>query len=161
MKKSLLAVLCGVILGAALILGACGSNTNTSQDGTNTTATTAAAAASDAQSTLEAYLNSDVNQDGFASLNEQMESLGISMEVYADGSSIVYNYIYTDIPSTTEGIAETLEATMEDQTDTLANAVEQVESETGIDGITMVYNYIGSDGILIYSQTYSKDGIVK
>lgn len=156
MKKSLLALLCVVILGAALVLGACGNKGGSGSQGGSSSVV-----ADDVQSILEAYLNSEVNQEGIQSLNESMESLGISLEVYADGSSIVYNYTYADIPSTTEGLAEQLAASMESQADALKTAAEQVEEDVDVDGVSMVYNYIGSDGILIYSETYTKDGLVK
>ena len=155
----------------AMLFAGCGKTDSASSDvATDTTAVTdqieeavedtveeeaeaAEAAVEEASAmTFEEYVNSD------ASVKAQLDEVAdqMSMNISAEGNSLVYEYTLDMEVSDDQkdALAEQFDSALAEQASTFEDMKSQLEAETGVSGISIVINYLDSNGSLVYSTTF-------
>ena len=160
LKKRLLTLLVAACL--LLSLSACGSAPEASSEpnaSTEQTEQTTAEAESSEDTTLEEFMNSDMMKTTIEAAIGQTESEDFTVDLYAEGNQLHFDYTVTSLPETTEEeralYADVLKGTMESAGTTFNAVASQVKDSVSNEVVEVVISYLDGAGNVIYSVTYS------
>ena len=108
--------------------------------------------------TLEDYFNSSLMQSVIETAKEQYGTDGVSVELYASGNELRYDFTMEDLETTEEERAEMqdeLKATMEPNVETFTNTAAQMKSVVSNTEVIVVVTYLDGAGNELYSQSFS------
>lgn len=121
---------------------------------------TAEADASDSSlPTLEEFMSSDTMKTTIEAAIGQTESEDFTVDLYAEGNQLHFDYTVTSLPETTEEeralYAGVLESSMESAGDAFSTVASQVKDAVSNEVVEVVISYLDGAGNVIYSATYS------
>ena len=127
---------------------------------TEETEETSEPAASDSSlPTLEEFMNSDMMKTTIEAAIGQTESEDFTVDLYAEGNQLHFDYTVTSLPETTEEertlYADVLKGTMESAGTTFNAVASQVKDSVSNEVVEVVISYLDGAGNVIYSVTYS------
>ncbi len=109
---------------------------------------------------LEDYFNSGIMQTAIDATKKQYEGQGISVDMYAEGDELHYDFALSDIETTDEDRAaysDSLKASMEANADTFLNTAVQVKEAVSNEKVVVIVSYFDAAGNELYSQSFSSD----
>ena len=110
---------------------------------------------------LQAWLDSAEAATTIETINEMLASSGITVDLTADGNTLVYEYYFSDdlgLDSLTEEqLASTLDPIVEEQSSTFASLLDSMESSYGLvlDGVR--FSFFTEDGTPLYSSDITNE----
>ena len=109
--------------------------------------------------TLEEFMNSDMMKTTIEAAIGQTESEDFTVDLYAEGNQLHFDYTVTSLPETTEEeralYADVLKGTMESAGTTFNAVASQVKDSVSNEVVEVVISYLDGAGNVIYSVTYS------
>lgn len=109
--------------------------------------------------TLEEFMNSDMMKTTIEAAIGQTESEDFTVDLYAEGNQLHFDYTVTSLPETTEEeralYADVLKGTMESAGTTFNAVASQVKDSVSNEVVGVVISYLDGAGNVIYSVTYS------
>ena len=109
--------------------------------------------------TLGEYLvDPDVKAEIDASIAEQTDD-NMTIQVYADGNTLVYEYQFADQYDFTEDelktVKDSLKSGCDEAADTFTGIAQSLEDEVGLSDISIRLVYLNGDGSEIYTHEYN------
>ncbi len=103
---------------------------------------------SENNSVVEQYVEESLNDERVQQMFKELESGGLSINMYADGSNIVYDYKYTSELSDEE--SEALKEQLKGSEEMLKSSADLIRNEQpAVEKV--IYNHYNKDGVLIFS----------
>ena len=153
----------------AFTFTACGKSDNnepavTEEDASTDTDTAEAETGDDADAsddltsgryaTLDEFINSDVMQQQLASQTASLEGNGLSVELTAEGSKLIYNFTLTDPNLTAALDVAALEASLDSQSATYEAIASTIPLAVDVENPSVVVRYLDSTGAELFSKEF-------
>lgn len=109
--------------------------------------------------TLEDFLNSDMMKATLETAAAQYEEQGYTVQIYAQGDQLHFDFTVTSLPETTEEeravYAEALETSMASAGEAFGAVASQVKDSVSNEVVDVVITYLDGAGNTIYTVTFS------
>lgn len=109
--------------------------------------------------TLEDFLNSDMMKATLETAAAQYEDQGYTVQIYAQGDQLHFDFTVTSLPETTEEeravYAEALETSMASAGEAFGAVASQVKDSVSNEVVDVVITYLDGAGNTIYTVTFS------
>ena len=105
---------------------------------------------------LDDFIASDEMQTELETVRESLAGSGMSIDIKADGDKLIYEYTLDQQVDAT-GMAESLEAAMDQQKDAFVQVAEELKKEVKVDNPAVVVKYLNNDGTEIFSKEYAPE----
>ncbi|WP_343249268.1 DUF4854 domain-containing protein [Diplocloster hominis] len=105
---------------------------------------------------LDDFIASDEMQTELETVRESLTGSGMSIDIKADGDKLIYEYTLDQQVDAT-GMAESLEAAMDQQKDAFVQVAEELKKEVKVDNPAVVVKYLNNDGTEIFSKEYAPE----
>lgn len=109
--------------------------------------------------TLEDFLNSDMMKATLETAAAQYEDQGYTVQIYAQGDQLHFDFTVTSLPETTEEeravYAEALETSMASAGEAFGAVASQVKDSVSNEVVDVVITYLDGAGNAIYTVTFS------
>ncbi|MBU9735166.1 DUF4854 domain-containing protein [Diplocloster agilis] len=105
---------------------------------------------------LDEFVASDEMQTELETVKESLAGSGMSVDIKADGEKLIYAYTLDQQVDPT-GMAESLEAAMDQQKDAFIQVAEELKKEVKVDNPVVVVQYLNNDGSEIFSKEYAPE----
>lgn len=102
-------------------------------------------------STLEEYISNDTEAA------QQIKNMNTNeLAVTVEGNTLVYTYTYPQVidASLVDAVKTQLESTIDSSSSTFTGLADQLEEQSGIDGISVKVVYLNGDGTELMNKTY-------
>ncbi|MDE6876044.1 MAG: DUF4854 domain-containing protein [Lachnospiraceae bacterium] len=106
---------------------------------------------------VQAYI--DAQQDQIDAAIKQNMGSGMSMEVKADGDALVYRYVYDEAVEVTDYVIDTFDSNLDTYKPQFEAILEEMERLVDGDDPEVRILYENPDGSLVYSCSFTKDGV--
>lgn len=106
---------------------------------------------------VQAYI--DAQQDQIDAAIKQNMGSGMSMEVKADGDALVYRYVYDEAVEVTDYVIDTFDSNLDTYKPQFEAILEEMEKLVDGDDPEVRILYENPDGSLVYSCSFTKDGV--
>lgn len=106
---------------------------------------------------LQEYI--DAQKDEIDAAIKQNEGSGMSMEVKADGDTLIYRYIYDEPIEVSEYVVDTFEAGLDQYKSQFDAILEEIEKYVEAEKPAVLLLYENPDGSLVFSCRFSGDGV--
>lgn len=106
--------------------------------------------------TVKDMLKSPAMQSALDTVKKQSESLGMKLEVYGEGDSIVYEYTYTTQIEVNDTMKDAIKKALDAQSSVFKNVVSTIEMQVEVKNPKCVIKYLNADGSEIYTQEFTK-----
>lgn len=108
-------------------------------------------------STVKDFIESDIVKSQLDSIKSQLESAGLSVNIYAEGdSTIVYEYKYGQQLTVTDELKQTLDKALEAQSSTFKSVLSAISLAVNVDNPTCVIKYLNADGSEVLVKEFKK-----
>ena len=104
--------------------------------------------------TLDDYISSSAFQTEMTTMRSQFAGTGVEFDVKADGNKLIMAFTVPD-ELAVEGMEETWETAMDQQSTLFQTAADQVKAETKINDVVVVVQFLKTDGSTMFEKEYA------
>lgn len=155
-KKIAIALLAVCVVGGSVVgMTACG------EEPTPTTPSASSAYTNNYSNTgVQDYLNRSDVQSQINTLKSGLKDSGSTLDVVAEGNSMVYIYKFNTMQSLTQSDLDTISSQLKSQQEVFRSLINEIESLTSAVNPSVVTRYVNADGSIIIELTSTKTSMV-
>ncbi|MDE7327060.1 MAG: DUF4854 domain-containing protein [Lachnospiraceae bacterium] len=98
----------------------------------------------------------DAQKDQIDALLKQIEGSGMTMQIYGEGNTLVYRYIYDEAVEVSQENAALIESSLESSRAQFEMVITEMESLIDATDLSVKVQYENPDGTIVYSATFTK-----
>lgn len=105
--------------------------------------------------TVQEYIESPEMVEVIEGISSTFEPQGLTVNAYADGDCLVYEYKFTQQMDVNDTVVQSLADSIDEMSDTVQSSLEEVKSVVDVETPSAKYVYLNADGSEIYSKVFT------